>query len=144
MLEIEIFHHDGAFTPGDNFYVHHIKHGETCNVGEIICIDREIPESVRSSGALGAEFLACPLATNTSVMKAYSYYADNEIITCNRTAKNEAFFAVVNHTGIFNGVRFLVGPSGELLTQLVVELCVSVVDVPIEIINKIWHNDLLG
>lgn len=137
--------HDGAFTPGDTFYVHPVESGgKVCQLGTMICFDREIPESVRSLRALGAEFIACPLATNTSDMGIFNNYADNEIITRCRAAENEVFIAVVNHAGTFNGGTFLVGPGGELITQMGVEPCVTVVDVPIEAIGKKFHNDPLG
>jgi hypothetical protein len=49
--------------------------------------DREVPESVRCLRSLGAEFIRCPLATNTSDMSQLSLAAHNENITQNRTAE---------------------------------------------------------
>jgi len=135
----------GAFTPGERFAVAEVSSGErSYPIGLMICFDREIPESTRCLRAMGAQFVACPLATNTSDMSQKIEKADNEMITRCRAAENEMFIAVVNHSGRFNGGSFIVGPKGELLIQLGKDPAVEVIDVPIGIIENEFHSNPLG
>jgi N-carbamoylputrescine amidase len=94
---------DGLFTPGDEFrVVDYAGHGGLSKLGLMICFDREVTESVRCLRSLGAEIIACPLATDTSDMTDHGNCADNEMITRIRAAENEVFIVVVNHAGRFN------------------------------------------
>ena len=93
---------------------------------------------------MGAQFVACPLATNTSDMSQKIEEAENEMITRCRAAENEMFIAVVNHSERFNGGSFIVGPKGELLIQLGKDPAVEVIDVPIGIIEDKFHSNPLG
>ena len=135
----------GAFTPGDRFAAVELSLGQrSYPIGLMICFDREIPESTRCLRAMGAQFVACPLATNTSDMNQKIEKADNEMITRCRAAENEMFIAVVNHSGRFNGGSFFVGPKGELLIQLGKDPAVEVINVPIGIVEDEFHSNPLG
>jgi predicted amidohydrolase len=141
----EDIHHDGGFTPGDRFVVHELKFGNRAfKIGIMICFDREITESVRCLRALGAEFVACPLATATFALERHKNRADNEMITRCRAAENELFIAVVNHAGRFNGGSFVVGPKGEALRQMGPEEGVCVLDVPLGSVAGDFHSKPRG
>jgi predicted amidohydrolase len=131
----------GPFEPGDRFYVTPLKFREgSFRIGAMICFDREVAESVRCLRSLGAEFIACPLATNTFPMFAPENRADNELITRCRAAENEVFIAVVNHAGRFNGGSFVVGPTGECLCQLGAEAETRVLEVPVGEVQHRFHT----
>jgi predicted amidohydrolase len=138
----ESVHHTGFFTPGEEFVGFAAR--QDVHVGLMICFDREIPESVRCLRALGSQFIACPLATNTSPLGGESARAHNELITRARAAENEVFIAVVNHADRFNGGSFIVGPHGEVLVQLGSAAEVALIDVPIEAVAEQYHADPLG
>jgi N-carbamoylputrescine amidase len=134
----------GAFTAGKEFYSAEVQFKETtCNIGTMICFDREIPESVRVLRKLGAQFIACPLATDTTAMDEWKDM-NNELVTRVRAAENEVFIAVVNHAGRFNGGSFVVGPGGEVLCQMGKEAGVEVIDIPVSSIAEKFHNNPLG
>jgi N-carbamoylputrescine amidase len=139
--------HDGLFTPGEQFFVSDQSYSEGhLRVGAMICFDREIVESVRCLRGLGAEFIACPLATNTYSLTdaaGCGVKADNELITRARAAENEVSIAVVNHAGRFNGGSYIVGPLGEILCQLGTDPEVRTVAVPLGITESL-HRDPLG
>ena len=140
--------HDGLFTPGEQFFVSEQTYaGGSLRVGAMICFDREIVESVRCLRSLHAEFIACPLATNTYSLTdtpaAYGQRANNELITRVRAAENEVFIAVVNHAGRFNGGSYLVGPMGETICQMGTGPEVRTVEVPLGITHRL-HQDSLG
>jgi predicted amidohydrolase len=136
---------DGLFTPGDDFLVADFAgHGGANVLGIMICFDREVTESVRCLRALGAEIIACPLATDTTDMTNHGNCADNEMITRIRAAENEVFIVVVNHAGRFNGGSFAVGPGGELIQQMGVESGVEVLELPIGVVPEKYHNKPLG
>lgn len=137
---------DGLFAPGGGFHAADLRtpRGASFRIGTMICFDREIPESTRCLRALGSEFIACPLATNTDRLDAWRPNADNEAMTRIRAAENEVFIAVVNHAGAFNGGTFVVGPGGECLVQLGAEPEVRVVDVPVGIVRGKFHSDPWG
>jgi predicted amidohydrolase len=143
----ESVEHDGLFTPGERFYVSEQTYaGGTLRVGAMICFDREIVESVRCLRGLKAEFIACPLATNTYSLteaSAPGRKADNEMITRARAAENEVFIAVVNHAGRFNGGSYLVGPLGETICQLGEAPEVRTVSIPLGVTTGL-HSDPLG
>lgn len=140
--------HDGLFTPGQEFFAGERQYAAgRFQIGAIICFDREIVEPVRCLRALGAQLIACPLATNTYRLDAASAHgqrADNEVITRARAAENEVFIAVVNHAGRFNGGSYIVGPCGETLIQLDAEPQVAVVDVPLGDVAERYHAEPLG
>jgi len=141
----EDIRNDGMFTPGDEFWVERVEYGgRRFSIGAMICFDREIPETVRCLRALGAQFIACPLACNTNDMNEFADSADNEMVTRCRAAENEVFIAVVNHAGRFNGGSFVVGPGGELLAQMDKEPSVLTLDVPIGAIPPLFHDKPLG
>ena len=136
---------DGIFTAGESFSTFPVEGRQgSFTTGLMICFDREIPESVRSLRALGSQLIACPLATNTSSLEGSPKRADNEMITRARAAENEVFIAVVNHAHRFNGGSFIVGPSGEVLTQLGTEPEVAIVTVPLGIVPTRFHSNPLG
>lgn len=117
--EFESADWNGVFTPGDTFSVGHIQSGKTrYTIGNMICFDREITETVRCLRALGSQFIACPLATATYPLTRFETKVDNEVITRCRASENEVFIAVVNHSGTQNGGTFIVGPRGEPIIQL--------------------------
>ena len=138
----------GGFTPGEEFHASTLPYGEggeVC-VGAFICFDREVTEAARCLRALGAQLIACPLATNTFDI-AHSDGAqrvDNEVVTRCRAAENEVFIAVVNHAGRFNGGSFVVGPMGECLHRLGEGPETRVVDVPIGSVPARFHAEPLG
>lgn len=137
--------HDGAFTPGTEFHAETLRTPRGAfRVGTMICFDREIPESVRCLRALGSEFIACPLATNTDRIDQWSNYVCNEVLTRIRAAENELFIAVVNHAGSFNGGSFIVGPGGECFAQMDDAPGVLVLDLPVGAIPERFHSDPLG
>ena len=137
--------YDGAFTPGDQFFVETVTLREgPCALGVMICFDREIPESARCLRALGAQVVLCPLATDTRKVSAWHAEADNEMITRCRAAENEVFIVVVNHAGRFNGGSFVVGPGGEVLCQLGAAPEVRVVEVPAGVVAARYHQQPLG
>lgn len=141
----ESVRYEGEFTPGEDFYVADLDFpGGSIKLGTMICFDREVPEATRSLRSLGAEFIACPLATSTVDMAQASTKVNNEIITRCRAAENELFIAVVNHAGRFNGGSFLVGPHGEVLHQMGADAGVHVLDVPVGAIATEYHNNPLG
>ena len=142
----ESIQHEGRFTPGEAFSVQEIPYpGGSCKLGTMICFDREIPESVRCLRALGSQFIACPLATDTSSLSVLDPEgADNELVTRSRSAENEVYIAVVNHAGRFNGGSFLVGPKGEVVHQMGPEPGVHVLPVPIQAVVDDLHGKPLG
>ncbi len=143
--DFESIEHGGGFTPGEEFYAQQVPiEGNLFGIGTMICFDREIPESLRCLRAAGSELVLCPLATNTSDMLQKADRADNEMITRCRAAENEIYIAVVNHAGRFNGGSFVVGPSGELVTQLGEDPCTCVVEIPLGIISTKFHSRPLG
>jgi predicted amidohydrolase len=134
--------------PGEQFFVSEQTYsGGSLRVGAMICFDREIVESVRCLRGLHAEFVACPLATNTypltGATSSHGQKADNELITRARAAENEVYIAVVNHAGRFNGGSYLVGPMGETICQMGEGPEVRTVEVPLGITRNL-HNDPLG
>ncbi len=133
----------GCFTTGRQFHVARrpYRQGE-CHVGAMICFDREITESVRCLRSMRAQFVACPLATDTFGF-AGGTRADNEMITRCRAAENEVCIAVVNHAGRFNGGSYVVGPEGEVICALGPAAEVGVVDVPVGLAAKL-HADPYG
>jgi len=137
--------YEGQFTAGDEFYVSRRTYrGRTYGIGTMICFDREIPESVRCLRSLGAELIACPLATGTYSMYRQANEADNEMVTRVRAAENEVFITVVNHARRFNGGSFLVGPGGQSLHQMGAGPGVHVHDVPLGCLQQGIHADPLG
>lgn len=137
--------HTGLYTPGAAFEVAALTPSPPAyRIGTYICFDREVPESTRCMRALGAEFIVCPLATNTSRLDAAPERVDNEMITRVRAAENEVFIAVVNHAGTFNGGSFVVGPSGECLVQLGAAPEVRCIDLDLGIVRRRFHNDPWG
>lgn len=146
LRHFEWANYEGYFTPGDEFYTARMdfSEGREFNIGVMICFDREIPESVRCLRALGAEFIACPLATDTYDMFQTGNRADNEMITRCRAAENECFIAVVNHAGRFNGGSFLVGPFGECLKQMDGRPGAEVVSAPASMIQECFHSQPRG
>ncbi len=141
----EDINHDGLYTPGSEFRVATFKRGDReFKIGMMICFDREIPESVRCLRSLGAQLIACPLATNTARVDQYFEKADNELLTRARSAENELFIAVVNHSGTYNGGTFVTGPSGEMITQLGEGSETEVLQVPVGIVPEKFHADPLG
>lgn len=144
----ESANHDGLFTPGDEFFVAERRYSEGAfSIGAMICFDREIVESVRCLRALGAVFVACPLATNTyplNAAHAIGQRADNETVTRVRAAENEVAIAVVNHAARFNGGSYVVGPLGETVVQLGAAAEVAVVEVPLGEVQGKFHADPLG
>jgi predicted amidohydrolase len=141
----ESVEHQGAFTPGDAFFVSSRQYNDSdYRIGTFICFDREVAEAARCLRSLGAQLIACPLATNTFDMAHPENRADNEMITRCRAAENEVFIVVVNHAGRFNGGSFAVGPRGELYAQLGAEPEVHVLDLPVGIVAGKFHGDPLG
>ncbi len=136
---------EGLYAAGDRFVVvDHTARGASCRVGLFICFDREIPESTRCLRALGAELIACPLATDTCRLDEPGPRVDNEMLTRSRAAENEVSIAVVNHAWRFNGGSFLVGPAGEVLVQLDDQPQVYVLDVPVDRVRREFRSDPLG
>lgn len=131
----------GPFTPGDAFHASARSYpgGAQCTLGCMICFDREVVESTRCLRALGAELIACPLATDTTDLLQHENCADNEMVTRVRAAENEVFIVVVNHAGRFNGGSFAVGPGGEALHQMGPDPGVCVLDLPIGAVRTLLH-----
>jgi len=143
--DFESLRHAGRFTPGDTFeVVQRTFGGHTFNIGLMICFDREVAESVRCLRAMGAQLIACPLATDTGELSQPINYADNEMVTRVRAAENEVFIAVVNHAVRFNGGSFIVGPGGQTIVQLGPEAAVHVESLPVGVIAAQFHNKPLG
>ena len=142
----ESIEHEGLFTPGSEFHVTPVQSGDhTYQLGTMICFDREIPETTRCLRALGAELVLCPLAADTNRLDQLpADQADNELITRARAAENEQFIVVVNHAKRFNGGSFIIGPAGEVITQMDSNPGVEVVTLPLEIIAKRFHQNPLG
>lgn len=137
--------HDGIYTPGDSFTVITKTVGEEAyGVGMYICFDREIPESTRCMRALGAQLIVCPLATNTSRLDAPLSRADNEMLTRARAAENETYIAVVNHSGLYNGGSFVVGPSGECIIQMDERPGVVLADLDLGAVRSSFQGNPLG
>ncbi len=135
----------GMFSPGGSFAVTDLHYGGgVCKLGTMICFDREVAETVRCLRSLGAEIVACPLATDTADMSGLRDRADNEMITRCRAAENEVFIVVANHAGRFNGGSFAVGPRGELLHQMGPEEGVHVLDIPVGMVREEYHSKPLG
>ncbi|HYF48781.1 MAG TPA: carbon-nitrogen hydrolase family protein [Planctomycetota bacterium] len=136
---------EGCFTAGNEFFVTPRRLGSAdVNVGTLICFDREVPESMRCLRAKGAQFIACPLATDTERLDSPSAVANNEMVTRVRAAENEVFIAVVNHARRFNGGSFVVGPYGEILHQMDKDEGVAFVDVPVSVVAEKYHANPLG
>lgn len=142
----ESIEQDGLFTPGAEFHVTPIQAGNhTFKLGTMICFDREIPETTRCLRSLGAEMILCPLAADTNRLDQLpADQADNELITRARAAENELFIVVVNHAKRFNGGSFVIGPAGEVITQMGSEPGVEVVTLPLKIVSKRFHKEPLG
>lgn len=136
----------GAFTAGDQFVVSERAFAGGCfSIGAMICFDREVTETARCLRALGAQIIACPLATNTSNLYAPAPgKMDNEQITRCRAAENEVFIVVVNHASRFNGGSFVVGPTGEPLCQLGSEAEVRTLALDIGSVETRFHSKPLG
>ncbi len=142
----ESIDHEGGFTAGSEFHVTPVQIGEhTYQLGTMICFDREIPETTRCLRALGAELVLCPLAADTNRLDQLpADQADNELITRARAAENEQFIVVVNHAKRYNGGSFIIGPAGEVITQMDSDPGVEVVTLPWEIIAKRFHSSPHG
>ena len=137
----------GGFTPGNEFHASTLPYaGDEFVIGAFICFDREVTEAARCLRALGAQIIACPLATNTFDIARSdgALRVDNEVVTRCRAAENEVFIAVVNHAGRFNGGSFVVGPMGECLHRLGEGPETRVVDVPIGSAPEWFHAEPLG
>jgi predicted amidohydrolase len=133
--------HLGAFSPGDRFFVSPRAYEDrTFRIGAMICFDREVAESVRCLRSLGAELIACPLATKTYDLFHPQSRADNELITRCRAAENELFIAVINHAGRYNGGSFIVGPTGEPICQLGADEEVRTMEVPVGQVAARFHQ----
>lgn len=130
----------GPFTPGDSFSTYSIVQDQF-TAGTMICFDRERPESFLSLRHIGAEFIACPLATNTVNIKTHSAHS-NESLTQALAAATESFIAVVNHSGRFNGGSFLIGPDGECVHQMGADPAVSIVEVNMEVLRTLREQRL--
>lgn len=142
---VESVEQTGPYTPGDRFAVAAIARRDLhARVGAMICFDREVPESARCLRAMGAQFIACPLAWYTLALDAHHDFAHNEMVTRCRAAENEVFIAVVNHAGRFNGGSFVVGPGGETITQLGPGEDVRVVRLPLAALQARVHGNPLG
>lgn len=136
---------DGVFSPGSEFHVHPIElNGVAFGLGVMIGLDRQIPEAARCLRALGADLIACPLATDTVDTARRRPYADGELVTRCRAAENEVFVAVVNHAGRFNGGSFLAGPSGECLHQMGTVPGVHLLHLPLEPVRTRFHAEPFG
>ncbi len=142
----ESIDYEGLFTAGSEFHVTPVQAADhTYQLGTMICFDREIPETTRCLRALGAELVLCPLAADTNRLDQLpADQADNELITRARAAENEQFIVVVNHAKRFNGGSFVIGPAGEVITQMGSEPGVEVVTLPLEIVAKRFHNNPHG
>ena len=140
--DFELAGQPGGFTPGSQFHASTLPYGDAeFRVGAFICFDREVPEAARCLRALGAQIIACPLATNTFDISRSdgALRVDNEVVTRCRAAENEVFIAVVNHAGRFNGGSFVVGPMGECLCRLGPEPETRVVDLPVGSVSERFH-----
>lgn len=135
----------GIFRAGDRFYASDlVGEKDTFRIGAMICFDREVPETTRCLRSLGAQLVVCPLACDTSDAAKPRDFVDNEVITRVRATENEMFIAVVNHAGRFNGGSYVVGPGGEVLSQMDDRPGVDVVDVPVGIVRERFHSQPLG
>ena len=133
----------GVFKAGNEFFVRPLRLGaETYKVGTMICFDREIPETVRCLRSLGAELIACPLATDTDGF--YDTFINNESLTRVRAAENEVFIAVANHSGRFNGGSFLVGPGGEVVHKMDDRPGVATVSIHLKVVDEQFHKRPYG
>ncbi len=141
----ESVHHQGRFVPGDGFEVSkRVLGGVEVKLGIMICFDREVTETVRCLRALGAEFIACPLACDTASCTEPSEFCHNEMITRVRAAENEVAIAVVNHASRFNGGSFCVGPKGEVIGQMGEAAAVETVEVDVSQIRDEFQAKPLG
>jgi len=141
----ESIDHQGIFVPGDAFYTAELAGREGAfKLGTMICFDREVVESVRCLRALGAELIACPLATDTMNLKKKERFIYNETITRCRAIENEVFIAVVNHSGRFNGGSFIVEPDGQILLQMGSDAGIQTAKVPVGGVPRHFHNNALG
>ncbi len=125
----------GPFTPGNNFSTYTIAN-ERCTAGTMICFDRERPESFLSLRHLGAEFITCPLATNTVNIATHQEHS-NESMTQALAAATESFITVVNHSHRFNGGSFLIGPDGECIHQMGADAAVDIVEVNLDMVQAL-------
>ncbi len=133
----------GVFKAGSEFLVRSMRvDAETYKVGTMICFDREIPETVRCLRSLGAELIACPLATDTDGF--FDTFVNNESITRVRAAENEVFIAVVNHSGRFNGGSFLVGPGGEIVHKMDGRPGVAIASIHLRVVYEQFHKQPYG
>ncbi|MDP6039643.1 MAG: carbon-nitrogen hydrolase family protein, partial [Candidatus Latescibacteria bacterium] len=128
----------GSFTPGKTFSTYTIAQSEV-TAGTFICFDRERPESFLSMRHLSAEFIACPLATNTVNINEHTAHS-NESLTQAMAACTESFIAVVNHAKRFNGGSFLVGPTGECIHQMDADPGVAIVEVDLTELRELRAN----
>ena len=146
--DFESYNHQGLFTSGSDFFVAERFYSDgVFGIGAMICFDREIVESVRCLRELGADFIACPLATNTyslEMVHGMGIPANNEIITRARAAENEVAIAVVNHAVRFNGGSYVVGALGETIIQLGAEAQTTVINVPLSDVRNKLHVDPKG
>lgn len=131
--------YDGYFTAGESFGRFEV---EGSAIGTCICFDREIPESIRCLRSLGAQLVACPLATDTD--DAYAHHMNNEIVTRVRSAENEVCIAVVNHARRFNGGSFVTGPDGSMLLKLDSQPQVRRIELPLGAVEEVYHGSGLG
>lgn len=135
----------GPFSAGDRFEAVERRYGGGAfRVGLMICFDREVPEPARCLRALGAELVACPIATATATASPAPEGADNELVTRCRAAENELFIAIVNHAGRFNGRSYVAGPGGEVLGAMGEGPGVGIVDVPVGILREKFHGKPFG
>ncbi|MBK1877195.1 carbon-nitrogen hydrolase family protein [Pelagicoccus mobilis] len=131
-----------VFHPGNEFPVVDLKlRNGPLRAGIMICFDREIPESVRSLRAQGAELILCPLACDTEPLDAPQNFAENEMTTRIRAAENELYIVVNNHANRFNGGTFIVGPAGESIIQLGEAPEVKRVDLPIGGFRELFRTN---
>jgi predicted amidohydrolase len=143
--DFESIEHQGVFVPGEEFHAADLIGREgTFKLGTMICFDREIVESVRCLRALGAQLVACPLATDTVNLRKTEKFIYNETITLCRAIENEVFIAVVNHSGRFNGGSFIAGPDGQVLVQMGSRPGIRTIAVPVGAVQHHFHSHPLG
>jgi predicted amidohydrolase len=102
-----------GITNGDRFDVWEIEaRGTRCNVGCMICYDRELPESARLLMVRGADVILNPLCCGCPSDPMHRW------LLRVRAFENEVYLAMVNHAAPReNGLGMMIAPDGSLLYE---------------------------
>jgi predicted amidohydrolase len=103
-----------GYTRGDRFPTWDLRLDDTpVRIGVMICYDREVPEAARLLALQGIDILFNPLACGCPAEEIH------RALIRVRAFENEVFLVMVNHAAPrMNGLSFMVGPEGNILSSV--------------------------